>query len=408
MDPATSLLVAAAALASPQGADVDAVPDEGAVGALRHVQLLGVTESEPRTMRFVTSTVGGVALHERLLSDRSPLGAPEAILETTFEVLPLWSWSSRAPWRLLEAGDRAWLLSVDEEAEVLLVQSFPEGEEVARVEDASELEDARIRDGGIEILVRNRENVDALRLAPGDGSIVRFARIDLGLMFSAACFVEPEDGVPQPRTAFAATYDDGDLILHRIDLADGTALRVPTGVVGGGRALRLAARRTGDVDRIAVGTPMFNYSSGRVVLTSVGDGGRVGAARLLHPFGRPDDGHPGAWPNNYGQALSFTADADGDGLPDLAIGASYGSASEHVDLVSWAAGRSLSRTSSRAASARHRIGSSVSASPCGRYVLAAGGLASYPEWFEQSAEAVLLDVRAGRDPVVVSFLTSGR
>lgn len=406
--PQLLLVPLVAALGARQEVAVDDGEVDGLSGALRHVQLLEVTVNQPHIVRFATSTVAGVAVHERRLGDRRPLGEPDAMLPTQFDALPMWSWSHRAPWQILESDEESWLVALDEESGTVDLRTFPGGEEVARVPHASSFESARLRDGSIEVLLRNGEEVDLVAIDPAARTVARTTLVDLDLPFAAACFVESGPRSDVPRSAFVVTYEDTELVTYRLDLAEGGVQRVPTGVIGGGRALRLVARRSGKLDLVAIGTPMFDGDWGRVVVVSIGAGGRVGDSRLLHPLGQPDDGMPGVeWTMQYGQALAFTADADEDGHPDLAVGASYGP-SEHVDIVSWVSGASLARVTSRSEFGRHRIGSSVSASPCGRYVLSAGGQASYPEVFRTSGAALLLDLERDGDPVVTSFVAPGR
>ncbi|MEM9378880.1 MAG: integrin alpha [Planctomycetota bacterium] len=403
----TLLLLVSAAVPA-LGAAVQATEEGGAAadrqtGALRHVQLLGVADGK---VRFATSTLGGIALHERALGDEVLLAEPKAFLATEFPVLPMWTWRERVPWRLVERGDDAWLVAAHHRASEVVVLRFPSGEPVARIPEADALEDARFAGDRIEVLARRGEVIAFARVDPESGATETSVLVDAGSKYAGAAFVAGPsvDGGNQPPTAATvATYENGALVVYFVDLQNRDLRRVPTEIVQRRRtALRVSARQHCD-DRIAaIGLPLHDGERGQVVLVAL-DPPHVSPC---WPHGRRrEDRNVIGRDVLFGQAVAVTADADGDDRPDALVGAPYGFASDHVDLVSPARSRSIRRFD--LISFLHRVGTAVSVSPCGRHVLASGGHAGYPEDHRLGGFAALIDVeRRGR--IAATFLAPGR
>ncbi|MEM9802002.1 MAG: hypothetical protein AAGA20_16885 [Planctomycetota bacterium] len=399
-----TLLAIGAVLSALQAKPGERGQPDGLIGALRHVQLLEVTEQEPRTMRFATATLTGVALYERTLSDRSVLGEPDQVIELGFRVLPLATWGDRVPWRVLESGEGSWLVVLDRESEDLVVHDLSRGEEVARLRQVTVLEDARVREGRLEVLVRRDETLDLAVVEPAGGAVEQTMLIDTGPPPATACFVTSPPNTPAPEAAVVATNERGQVFATCVDLSAHRAVRVATQFPRSGYPLYVAARRVDGTDLIAIGTPMFSDHSGRVGLVAFDSEGRTGIERFVFPYGwAEDDDRSGTWATEYGRTLAFTVDADDDGHPDLAVGATGESVLSHVDIVTSAECTSRARVVSPAY--WYRTGSSISVDPRGRYVLTGGGFRTYPELLDGPAEAVLIDVQRPDDPVITSFLS---
>ncbi|MEM6571500.1 MAG: integrin alpha, partial [Planctomycetota bacterium] len=330
----------APAVAAIQATEVAREDVERLAGALRHVQLLGVADGK---VRFATSTLGGIALHERDLGKEVLLREPAAFLATEFPVLPMWTWHRRVPWRLVERGKDAWLVARNAEAREIVVQSFPSGDQVARIPDVSALEDARLGAAGIEILFRRDESIVLGEIdAAAAGEVETEELLDAGSTRAGATFVTGSSGAgAPPQTAVVATSDGRALVILGVDLEHGDVRRVATEIEQSDRtALRVAAREDGDDVLAVVGLPRHADQWGQVVLVALGPP----TVSTCSPYGKPTvERHRIGWDCWFGQSVGVTADADGDGRPDVVVGASYGTASEHVDLVSSARSRSIRR-----------------------------------------------------------------
>ncbi len=370
--------------------------DDPMYGALRHVQLLGVSGESPPVLRFATAyqtsitgtSDGRIALFERSAESTAELGEPTAVMDLPFDVLPFSTWSSRVAWRLVELDERIVAVTFDASEDRVVVLQFPAGEPVAALENVHYFEDARARDGKVEILIRTATDIDLAVVDVRTKEVTRaplLGEIDTN---AAACFIGTDCGEPVLPEAVVVTFRDGHPFVRRVDLVTGDVSRTSVEVdsPGPGR-LRVAAWGRGPLRRIAIGMPWFHRMTSRVCIVADDEGGPSVLLHTAYPYGGVAE--RGGESLNYGQDLAFTRDLDGDRIADLAIGSSGGTFSEHLDIVSTRTGRSWSRHASPRSF--FHIGSTVSVSPCGRYVLTAGGHSSMPEVLDQKGEAVLVD-----------------
>ncbi|MEM1449686.1 MAG: hypothetical protein AAGI22_11260 [Planctomycetota bacterium] len=394
-----------------------------AAGALRHVQLL---EIEPHSrasrglVRFATSEHRGIGasrirVHEMPM--RSGVSAETAVpLEETASTLDLpfglfsgSTWRVRPPWRVLELDDELFVVAHDQVGRRLKLIKLETGTTVYTLEDCRGLEDARIRDDGIDLLVRTGRGVRAVALN-STGAVRNVHDVPTpSADDSVATFVSSDPGEPAPLEIVVAGWRAGYLVGVRFDLVTNESRSYvlefeepePT-------SLRVAAWGSGTLRRVAIGMPGAVDTDGRVLLYS--DDGDAGPKLLhdLHPNGssfsetqREEFSH---WQHEYGQDVRFIPDMDGDSLPELAIGAPGGVLSWHVDLVAHGTGKSLRHCATN--EALYRIGTNLSLDESGRYMFTGGGYVGWPESLESDAHAVLFDLQ--RDPgIAATFRVNG-
>ena len=402
---AVVVLVATAVYA--QGAEDAAIADQRMpFSGLRHVQLLEVRESDGVSeFEFATAFrrkdgLGEIAVFRRALPGAldvalpTPLGDPSETMVVPFEVVPEWTWLSRVPWRLVTVGDARRVVAVDAAKARLVMHVFPSGEIVDVLSDVERLDDVRVVGDEIEVLYLSDGEVRLLGMSaagersrdkaiagPFDGDIV-------------ACFVGATAGGVPTREAVVVGRRGQSLELRLVDLESVESRRTlveaqPT--VWRTRAIA-AWRGSEGCYRVAIGQPDAFHGAGRVLLYGAEAEGEILAESgelLLHGAAAGDqDGS--AFGGDYGAVVAFGCDADGDGLPELVVGAPTFAVAGHVELI-------RSKPPGPRTSIHNwvmsRLASSLSVSPCGRYVMAGASPMGYPEQWNDAAWASLIEVR---------------
>ncbi|MEM9382469.1 MAG: hypothetical protein AAGB93_21125 [Planctomycetota bacterium] len=394
-----------------------------AAGALRHVQLLDIephSRASRGLVRFATSEHRGVGssrirVHEMPMRSgvsaetAVPLEETAASLDLPFGLFAGSTWRERLPWRVLELDDELFVVAHDQVGRRLKLMKLETGTSLYTLEDCRGLEDARIRDDGIELLVRTGRGVRAVVLN-STGAVRNVHDIPTpSADDSVATFVRSDTGEPAPLEVVVAGWRAGYLVGVRFDLVSNESRSYvlefddpePT-------RLRVAAWASGTLRRIAVGMPGAVDTDGRVLLYADDDDQGPKLLHDLHPNGstfaetqREEFSH---WQHEYGQDVRFVPDMDGDALPELAIGAPGGVLSWHVDLIAHGNGKSLRHCATN--EALYRIGTNLSLDESGRYMFTGGGYVGWPESLESDAHAVLFDLQ--RDPgIVATFRVNG-
>lgn len=401
-------------LALAQDAADPAPPHELRFGGLRHVQLL-----EPRdgAVRFATRIELG-AMAEDWSYPRSAdsaicvfAGEPPAggELRAPLEELAVggslrrgFSWTERPSWFLFElegARRLAALVPAADTADgpavggILRVLDYPSGAETLAIEGVQEIEDAFVRKGRGELVARCGAQLLWLRFSES-GELVGRTLLEPGL-----------DGVN------GATFMRGDasLDLHGwcVGLRGDSVIAVPfslAGVdpersfeieldarrmgdeVGRGSALRLSAWASNAGAHLALGWPGYDRGVGKLAVFQLADNK---ATELWE--GRPDPEADSYRSDqcDYGQAIAFVPDADGDSVPEL-LACGPWTLFTRVDLLSGRTGKPIERWNpSEAASAGHWL--SVSAD--GARVLVGGAEErGYPENLRFTGHAYLFEL----------------
>jgi len=398
-----------------------------AVGALRHVQLLEVTAGEAPVVRFVTAMrrgadawgLGRIALFECPIDDVITLGDPVEIMDLPYEVLPTWTWSKRVPWRVIETESGSWLIAHDRHGWVTEIREFPSGETLIRVGGTRSLEDVRLRGDVIEILGCAGRGVDGawnqpaqverIRWTIGEDTAVREKLFDMRFLANApqrapvATFVSVPIGSPASNTIVIAEMRGWAPVFHVFEDGSEEARTLsPTLDHLDSSPMRVRAWEHDGLRRIVLGMPDWDNRMGRVIVMADDEGVPACMVVDLLPAEAPMEGNLLASetvPSHLkgGHSIEFVNDMDGDGIPDLALGGPQLFLSEYIEMVSSASGKSLSI--SRTGAGNSRLGTSVSTSPCGRYVLAAGGNVTYPEAFSGRGDALLIDTENPKAPM---------
>lgn len=388
-----------------------ALPDSPprAVGGLRQVQLLSVepvTDDEPGRVRFATAmrvgNVSRVAVYDLpLATGRGPeealqLRDPAMALDVEYDLFPYWTWESRSHWKVLELGDALLLAVFDSAGHRVELREFGSGRLLLEMDGCASFEDARVDDGIARILIGTGTGVRTITWNAREEVTSSQDIAVHDLAGTVAAFVAAPFGEPWSREIAVAGCRDRHLVVELRSL-DGD--EVHTTSVGlslpDATRLRVAAWAGDGMRRVAVGLPETLNWGGCVALVQLDDDVPPGLVHHILPQRMSaGDLASGIWFTShfqFGQALCFTADLDGDDLPELAIGAPDGLGDLHVDVVSHADGWTLRKVGSFL----FRVGVSVTVDPTGRYLLTGGGYVDRPESLTNEARAVLHDLTPG-------------
>ncbi len=302
------------------------------------------------------------------------------------------TWTQRPAWTLLESADLLVVLDPRSSAEggALRLLSFPEGDVVLRVPYVQELEDVLIQEGWTDLVVRTGPKLRWLRIS-AFGEVLLSKSVDLELS-SVACAAITR-GAPG---GWCLGWRGGDLLAVPFD-AKGAELRKAfqvafAGGPGGhelraGTTLRAAAWSDESASQLAVSWPDYRAGVGKLQVIDVS-----GEPHALWE-GRPD---PEVVDGNsldqceYGQALAFVPDADGDGAPDVLVTGPWNFITR-VDLLSGRTGEALLRwTPGPFVSTGHSLSLSADYT---RALVGGTDQRSYPENLAHEGQAHLLDIR---------------
>jgi hypothetical protein len=322
-------------------------------GQFRHVQLL---ELRGDVVRFATQVeLGTMGVHRPAGQDtciavfEGSAREPVSELALGGSLIRGFTWTERTAWRLLELGGASWLAVLEhrrqEPGGLLRVLTFPGGEEVLRVADVQEIEDALVRGGQADLVVRRGKFVRWLRLSEA-GEVVLDASIDLGLEHVGCAALARGAG---GSGGWGVGWRGGKLLAVPFDERGAHPERsVPVEFEGGpdddrarvGARLRAAAWTSESGTHLVVSWPGYRNAVGKLQVLDVGSKPR----RLWEGRPGPEVDGDSLDQNEYGQALAFVPDADGDGVPEVLVTGPWNFVTR-VDLLSGRTGSPLERWS---------------------------------------------------------------
>lgn len=337
-------------------------------------------------LRLATATRLGpgrsrVEVHELALSAAPDaardltLGEPGASIEVEFDVTETGEDDAAARWRVVDVDDRLLAVLHDAAAERLLLLDVESGRTLFEKGSCRTLEDARARDGGVDVIVRTTEGLQMFELGP-TGTVRGFRELQApDAERSVASFVHGAPGEESPHEAVVVGFKAGLLVAVRADLATGDARSFVVRLTQPRESsLRVTAWGSGGLRRIAIGMPDA-YGFGRVALVSDDVDQRPA---LVHDVFRREvtaavlAGGALALPSRFGDSVAFADDMDGDGLPELLVGVELDQLSRDgtvaAALVDHARGVEMRRYVRGGAPAVDGADSVLSVDPSGRFL----------------------------------------
>jgi hypothetical protein len=400
-------------------ADEDLTGKVLAIGGLRQVHLLEVTDGAERRVRFVTAFHADlpgaspttrrngalIGYYERPLEgtalEAAALGAPDRWMTVDHRILPFRVAECRIRWWFLESAAGQVVVSLDDKGHTAHVHHFPDGRSLAALEGTVDLLDARTSETGAELLVRTATALELVRVGP-DGVHERRPLLAVTDPLAMVAAFTPRgplagDWVAVARAPRAERARPLPISVTILDLESKRIAEQQLAYAGAFHAhpdeLRIASTQSDEGLCIALGDP----NRGRVIRFSWTPERGVQQEQVL-AISRPGlvivtDRYTWSSPMSCdtGHALTFVPDVGGDGCADLLVASPTFPFIGRVDFVS----------SQTEAGALGRVdeddstdfGAGLSLDPTGTFVLVAGGETSMPENYAARSVARLVRIR---------------
>jgi hypothetical protein len=356
-------------------ADEDLTGKVLAIGGLRQVHLLEVTDGAERRVRFVTAFHADlpgaspttrrngalIGYYERPLEgtalEAATLGAPDRWMTVDHRILPFRVAECRIRWWFLESAAGQVVVSLDDQGHTAHVHHFPDGRSLAALEGTVDLLDARTSETGAELLVRTATALELVRVGP--------------------------DGVSERRPLLAVT-----------DPLAMVAAFTPRGPLAGDWVAVARAPRAERARPLPIAVTILDLESKRLAEQQLAYAVEfhalaISRAGLVIVTGRYTWSSPMSC--DTGHALKFVPDIGGDGCADLLVASPTFPFMGRVDLVSsQAEAGALGRVDEDDTS---DFGAGLSLDPTGTIALVAGGETSRPENYAARSVARLVRIR---------------